>query len=145
MECICIRRSHVFDDALCQFSKEFFFVDKMLKVEFFNDPAVDDGGPRREFFYLLLHGIFNSSLFSVYPSNVVPVHNIKAVSANTYYVVGKMIATCIIQGGEVPTCFAKAVADYLVFDRVSSPVCIDDIPDYEIREMLNKVPPVGAL
>ena len=51
----------------------------------------------------------------------------------------------IIQGGEVPTCFAKAVADYLVFDQVISPVCIDDIPDYEIREMLNKVPPVGAL
>ena len=54
------------------------FLSIKCLVEFFNDPAVDGGGPRREFFHLLLHGIFNSSLFSGYPSNVVPVHNIKA-------------------------------------------------------------------
>ena len=111
----------------------------MLKVEFFRDPAVDDGGPRREFFHLLLHDIFKSSLFAGFPSNVVPVHNIKAVSDNTYYVVGKMIATCIIQRGEVPACFAKAVTDYLVYDKVASPVCLNDIHDYEIRRCLDKV------
>lgn len=85
-------------------------------------------GPRREFFQLLMHDIFKSSLFAGFPGSC------EAVSDNTYYVVGKMIATCIIQGGEVPACFAQAVADYLVMDRVVSPVCLGDIPDYEIRE-----------
>lgn len=134
-----VRRSHVFSDALRQFSKESFRVNKMLNIRFVGEEAVDDGGPRREFFHLLMHEIFKSSFFAGFPSNVVPVHNIKAVSNNTYYIVGKMISTCIIQGGEVPACFAKAVADYLVLDRVVSPVCLDDIHDYEIRDCLKKV------
>lgn len=50
-----------------------------------------------------------------------------------------MIVTSIVQGGEVPACFAQAVADYLVFDRVTSPLCLDDIADHEVRESLNKV------
>ncbi len=53
----------------------------MIKVEFFQESAIDDGGPRREFFHLLLLDVFKeSSLFAGYPINVVPVHNIKAVS-----------------------------------------------------------------
>lgn len=138
MQRICIRRSNVFTDALRFFSKHSFCVEKMLKVEFFKDAAVDDGGPRRELFHLLLHDIFKSSLFAGFPSNVVPVHNIKAVSDNTYYIIGKMIATCIIQGGEAPACFAHAVANYLVTDRVVSPVCLDDIYDYEVRDRLRR-------
>lgn len=134
-----VRRSHVFSDALRQFSKESFAVNKMLKIIFVGEAALDEGGPRREFFHLLMREIFKSSLFSGFPSNVVPVHNIKAVSNNTYFVIGKMISTCIIQGGEVPACFAKAVADYLIFERVVSPVCLNDVCDYEIRDCLKQV------
>ncbi len=54
------------------------------------------------------------------------------------FFVSMMIATCIIQGGEVPACFAKAVADYLVFDHISSPVCLEGIPDYGTRMCLQK-------
>ena len=79
IQSICVRRSAVFTDALRSFSKQSFCADKILKVEFFNDSAVDDGGPRREFFHLLMHEIFKSSLFAGFPYNVVPVHNIKAV------------------------------------------------------------------
>ena len=134
-----IRRSHVLADAFRYFSKETFCTDKILKVQFFGESAVDDGGPRREFFHLLLHEIFKSSLFTGYPKNLVPAHNIRAVSENKYFTVGKMIATCIIQGGEVPACFANAVSDYLVLDRVVSPVCLDDIADHEIKDCLKKV------
>lgn len=95
------------------------------------------GGPRREFFDLLLLDIFKkTSLFAGFPMNIVPVHNIQAVTNNTYYVIGKMIATC---GGEVPACFAQAIADVLVNDRVLSQVCLEDIPDYEVRDNLKKV------
>ena len=50
-----------------------------------------------------------------------------------------MIATCVVQGGEPPTCFASAVADYLVLERVASPVDFDDMPDFEVRNCLHKV------
>ena len=98
--------------------------------------AIDDGGPRREFFNLLTQEIFRTSrLFSGWPECVVPLHDVHAVANNKIYVVGKMLAT----QGEPPVCFTKAIADYIVFDNISSPPCIDDIPDFEIKQLLLKV------
>ncbi len=134
-----VRRNNIFADALRQFSKQAFDVSKTLRVRFVGEAAVDEGGPRREFFHLLMQDTFKSALFAGYPNHTVPLHNVEAVSNNTYFFVGKMIATCVIQGGEVPACFAKAVADYLVFDQVSAAFCLDDIPDYEARMCLQKV------
>jgi len=109
-----IQRSHVFSDALRQFSKKSFDMEKMLRVQFIGQEAVDAGGPRRELFHLLTHEIFTTSkLFYGFSDHVIPCHNAKVVTNNKYYYVGKMVSTCIVQGGEVPVCFAKAVADYL--------------------------------
>ena len=134
-----IRRSHLLTDALRQFSKFKFDVTKMLQVRFIGEEAVDAGGPRREFFHLLMQEIFKSSLFEGYPIHTIPLHNVEAVANNKYYMIGKMIATCIIQGGEAPACFAKPVADYIVYDKICSSVCLDDIPDMEVRDSLRKV------
>lgn len=112
----------------------------MLKVRFVGESAVDDGGPRREFFQLLLNAIANKSgMFSGFPNHVVPLHNVNAVLNNKYFVVGKMIAAALVQGGQPPVFFAGAVADFLVYNRVKSSVDIDDIADYEVRECLKKV------
>ena len=61
------------------------------------------------------------------------------VAANSYYIVGKMIATCLVQGGQLSVCFAAAVADYLVFDEIKSEPSLNDIPDYTVRNKLEKV------
>ena len=65
-----------------------------------------------------------------------PLHNIDAVATNKYYVVGKMLASCLVQGGQPPVCFAHVVADYLVYDQVRSISCIEDIPDYEVQQFM---------
>ncbi len=70
-----------------------------------------------------------SFFVSGYPEHVVPLHNVQALADNKFYLVGRMIATCVVQGGEAPLCFAKAVADFIVFGHVQSCVCLDDIPD----------------
>ena len=134
-----IRRSNLLSDALRQFTKSSFDVGKMLKVRFIGEEAVDTGGPRREFFHLLIREMFTSSLFRGYPNHTLPLHNVEAVASNKFYTIGKMLATCIVQGGEAPVCFSKAVADYLVYDEVRSPVCLDDIADKEVQESLQKV------
>lgn len=134
-----IRRSCLFSDALRQFSRKTFDVTKMLNVIFVGESGSDEGGPRREFLHLLLKEIFSGFLFTGYPSHVVPRHNIKAVSDNTFYYVGKMVATSIVQAGEVPSCFSRACADYIAYGRVCSPVCLEDIPDQEVIESLVKV------
>ena len=45
-----IRQSHLLDDAISLVQKATFCPGKTLKVRFIGEPAVDDGGPRREFF-----------------------------------------------------------------------------------------------
>ena len=91
------------------------------------------------FFHFLLQEMFKSSYFGGFPEHVVPVHDVEALSKNIYFIFGKMIATCLVQGGEPPTCFASAVADYLVFGRVESSVDLNDIPDFEVRNCFHKV------
>ena len=135
-----VRRAYLFADALRGFSKPTFNASKPLKVSFIGEHAVDAGGPRRELFRHLIPEIATKSgLFAGWPDHVVPLHNIDAVASNTFYVVGKMLAACLVQGGQPPVCFAHAVADYLVFDRVRSVPCIQDIADYEVQQFMEQV------
>lgn len=135
-----IRRKTLYTDALRAFSRSSFNPSRMRSVTFIGEAAIDDGGPRWEFFSFLMRDVFSiSGLFTGWPSNVVPIHSIEGVSTNKFFVVGRMIATCLIQGGEAPLCFARAVADYLILDTINSSVCIDDIPDYDIQMKLKQV------
>ncbi len=137
---ISIRRSHVFKDAVRAFSKSTFNVSKLLKVTFIGEQSVDDGGPRRELFQVLMREAFTSSgLFAGWPCHVIPIHNIEAIANNSYYVVGKMISTSIIQGGQPPVCFATPVADFLVLNEVKCSPSLKDISDINLRQMLMKV------
>ena len=134
-----VRRCNILSDSLRQFSRKSFDVSRMIKVNFIGEEAVDLGGPRREFFHLLMREFFQSQYFAGYPDHVIPLHNVEAVVDNKFYTFGKMIATCIVQGGEVPVCFAKPVADYMVNREVSSPTNLDDIPDYDVKDCLTQV------
>lgn len=135
-----VRRSNLVKDTIKAFSKPTFDVSKMLKVTFIPEGSVDDGGPRREFFQLAMKECMKTSfLFTGWPENVVPQHNVEAVANNTYFIVGKLIATCIVQGGQPPVCFAKAVADFLIYNEVRSKACLEDIPDCSIRDKLRQV------
>lgn len=135
-----VRRTHLFTDAVRAFSKPCFNVSKMLKVVFIGEASVDEGGPRREFFRLLMKEAFSASgLFVGWPSNVVPIHNIEAVACNKYFVIGKMISTCLVQGGQPPVCLAPAVAEYLVYDEVRCAPDLQDVYDYSVRQKLEKV------
>ncbi len=135
-----VRRSNLIQDTIKAFSRPKFNVSKLIKVSFIGESSVDEGGPRREFFQLTLKETFTTlGLFAGWPSNLVPLHNVEAVTKNLYFVIGKLIATCLVQGGQAPACFCKGVADYLIFDEVRSIPCLEDIPDFFIREKLQKV------
>ena len=77
-----------------------------------------------------------SGLFSGWTEHAVPIHDVQAVANNKFYLVGKMLAACLVQGGEPPV---KGVADYIVYDRIQSRTCIDDIPHHEIQLCLKAV------
>ena len=53
MQRIVVRRNHLWEDALKRFKSGLDF-RKYVRVLFVGEPAVDDGGPLREFLHLLM-------------------------------------------------------------------------------------------
>ena len=101
------------------------------------ESAMDDDGPRREVFQLLLKDAFTSSgLFIGWPRHMIPLHCVEAVPSNKFYIVGKMMSTCLVQGGQTPVCSTDGIADYLIYDEARSEPCIADIPDCIVQKKL---------
>jgi len=56
---ITVRRGHILEDAISSI-RGGFDEKKHIRVSFLGEPAVDEGGPRREFFMLVLGAIANN-------------------------------------------------------------------------------------
>ena len=46
-----VRRNHVWRDAFCAITKPSFNATNPVRVTFVGEPAVNEGGPRRVFYY----------------------------------------------------------------------------------------------
>ena len=90
-------------------------------------------------FSLLYESSFaTSTVVHGWPDHVLPVHNINAVAESKFYLIGKIIATGLVQGGEPPVCFSAAVADFIIYDSAHSKSSIDDILDHDVRDALRR-------
>ncbi|XP_037313369.2 G2/M phase-specific E3 ubiquitin-protein ligase-like [Pungitius pungitius] len=143
---IFISRSNVWTTAFRQFNRPRFSESSgMLYVTFASDEMEEDaedlGGPRREFFRLLVRAIFQGSgAFEESPNGFTPKLNIAHVQNGVYRTIGKMMSTIIVQGGEPPAFLAPHVVDYIVTeDILQVRVTPDDIADAELRDSLKKV------
>ena len=100
---IVVRRKHLWEDALHHFQSGINF-RKYIRITFVGEPAVDDGGPLRDFFHRLMGAIAtNNCLFHGEEDCRVPVPNVTALEKCTYQYVGEMIAVSLIHGGPSPT------------------------------------------
>jgi hypothetical protein len=56
--------------------------------------------------------------------------NVKALQEGTYKLVGEMLATIAVQGGQLPQLFSKNAVDYLVkcCVTVDLATCMKDLP-----------------
>ena len=63
-------------------------------------------------------------------SAVISTHDVLSVSNGSYKTAGIMIATSIIQGGPALHCFARPVADILVYNEIHSDVDMQEINDF---------------
>ena len=100
---ITVRRAHIWQDALKCFERK-FDLRSHVRITFLGEPAVDDGGPRREFFMLLMEALNSQEiLLSGDPARRVLKHNTQAFDRGVYHTIGKMIALSIIHGGPAPT------------------------------------------
>ena len=135
-----VLRSDVFNNAIHAFGRTTFDTTKYLKVRFNGEAAIDQGGPRREFFRLFLSEMGQrSGMFRGWPDNLSPMSNSQAVANKKFYICGKVIASMIIQGGEAPNCFSKPIVDFIIYDDLYYSGNLQDIQDKEIQEKLTKV------
>ncbi len=123
-----VSRSSIFADSVSLFKQRNFDFKKPLKVTFEGEPAIDGGGPRREFFTIVLRQLLSPStnprLFEGRNNQFLPMHNTDALRANLYKVAGRIVATSITQGGPAFPVFPKAV--YIYFQNPSP----NDLTEY---------------
>ncbi|KAJ7354872.1 hypothetical protein OS493_029427 [Desmophyllum pertusum] len=79
-----------------------------LKVVFLGEPAIDDGGPRREFFSDMLEQTHRK-----YFPDGFPTESMISLTGGDFRVAGEIMAMSVIQGGPAPNFLAPVVFSYL--------------------------------
>ena len=130
---IVVCRKHLWDDAMSHIKS----LDecKHIRVTFIGEPAVDEGGPLREFLHLLTAEIARKIMISSsveYKS--VPQHSVMELENQTYYAVGKSLALSLMHGGPAPCFLARTVIDYIVYGMAQARPF--DVPDQAIKNSL---------
>lgn len=110
-------------------------LSKPFKVQFVGEPAVDHGGPSREFFSLINQHMHRSMLCgSTFR------HNVISLQKEEFMKCGQLAAKGLLQGSAGPKCFGKSVTDYILYGNVQ---CLDptleEVPPGEIKDSLERL------
>ena len=101
---------------------------------------MDQGGPLREYFCLVLAAIAaNNTLLCGPHSSRRPNHHIEELERMTFFYIGVIVALSLVHGGPAPQFFSPAVADYIVCGVQGVKATVSDIPHSMIRQSLQKV------
>ena len=135
-----------FEDSIAFFKLGNLEFTMRIKVTFKGEPAVDGGGPVREFFTILMRQLLFSSchvcLFEGRNSHFLPLHNTDALRFSLFNVAGRMVAASVCHGGPGFPVFPRAV--YLYFQNPDPYYLIEyvtreDVVDLDVAMALDKV------
>lgn len=117
--------------------KKWFKPTSLLRVIFVGEPAVDDGGPKREFFTEIL-GHIRRTLFS---DDGVPNADMRALANGELKAVGELMACSLIQGGPAPCFLSVNVYDYFIdgMASVQSEKWASLVKDDFLRQSMERV------
>ena len=112
--CIAVRRRHLWKDSKLVLSRHNNDYTMGMRVTFVSEAAVDEGGPRREYFRLVLAELANNnSLFDGDSHRHVLQHNLIELEGNSFLIAERIIALSLVYGGPAPHFFARAVGEYI--------------------------------
>ena len=108
-----------------------------MRVTFVSEAAVDEGGPRREYFRLVLGELANNNtLFDGGFQRRILRHNLIQLEGSSYLLAGCIMALSLIYGGPPPHFFARA--EYFL-GITPYTVSIEDVPEYCVHQKLLRV------
>lgn len=134
-------------DALAIYKDHNFDASRPLRIVFKGQPALDTGGPRREFYEKVYSRLANGmdmtfQLFEGPPTRVLPVYNTRVVFSGIMKSVGKMMAHSISQCG-VGMCRLSPVCYwYLVYQDIGRAISyaeVSDVRDTDALSCIDKV------
>ena len=110
-------------------------LSKPFKIQFVCEPAVDHGGPSREFFSLINQHMQGSMLRgSTFRHNVVLLQKYEFMKC------GQLAAKGLLQGSSGPKCFGMTVTDYIFYRNLQ---CLnpklEEVTPGEIKDSLERL------
>ena len=135
-------------DALPIYKNPNFKATCPLRVSFTEQPAVDIGGPKREFFTRVFEEIVGSNggsvptLFEGQEGRLMPVYSSSILYSGIMTAVGKMIAHSIAQCGVGFPYLSPVCYWYLVTGDVQKAIGyanVTDIRDFEVSDLVKRV------
>ena len=117
-EHIVVNRGSILSDSIAIFKQRDFNLNSPVIVTFEGELAIDGGGPKREYFTLLLRELLSVlsavHLFEGRDGKYLPFHNSDALRSKLYLVAGRMVASSIINGGTGFPHFSQTVWQYIL-------------------------------
>ena len=96
VQSIMIRRKNMLKIANNLYNQNTFNARKQLRVTFLGEAGVDTGGPRCEFFTVVLQEI-RTTLFEGKAGSALPVNNLTYVGQKLFHTAGVILAQCLLQ------------------------------------------------
>ncbi|XP_068761187.1 uncharacterized protein [Montipora capricornis] len=125
---VTVRRKNIWDDF--KRSRERYYTpDRILKVTFSGEPAVDSGGPKREFFAEVLSYVETRLFVEGIPSK-----STISLNRGDFKLAGEVMAMSIVQHGQAPNFLAPEIYAYF-----SGNLQIQDITSPSHREFCEKI------
>ena len=85
-----------------------------MRITFVGEEAVNDGGPRREFFTLALQEMAKDGNILQGPEySRILIHNVRALASRKFFCAGMLVAVSLTNGGPGLACLAEAVFAYI--------------------------------
>ncbi|XP_057183740.1 G2/M phase-specific E3 ubiquitin-protein ligase-like [Triplophysa rosa] len=139
-----INRASVLDGAIRGFTRLSYNPNNRMVIRFSDDKgkfeeAVDPGGPRREFFRLLLVALMQSSMFEGKQGSLNLALDSHAIREDRYFIAGRAVAVSLVHGGPAPGCLSKTLFDSLVQGPDMCKPVLDDVADCELYNKIKKV------
>ena len=139
-----VLREGIWNESVAIFKNPNFNLTASPRVKFEGESGIDAGGLSREYGSLLEKVIFSTeaSLFDGTSERKLPLYSIEGIYSRLFEVVGKMVAYLIVHLDIGIPCLSQAIYQYISTGslEVAANYCsIDDISDYEMKELINKV------
>ncbi|KAL2102317.1 hypothetical protein ACEWY4_001485 [Coilia grayii] len=105
---IVARRRHILRSACLALSRPYFKWHREPRIEFISEMADDYGGPRREFYRLLMREVQGSlGIFEGRPEDLFFTYDQRALADNKYFQAGKLTAWSLAHNGPGPRSMNK--------------------------------------